>query len=420
MTVSRDLAPGVTAPLPHRALYAAFDRFPSTKGAGVHIGHASGTLFDHAGGGLLYVLGGRGLPPYQLEDHAEPAGAGRGPVEIVRFGDDRPNFLARATAFSSRLAALVDAHGGTLEIAHGRDPWGVRALLRPDRRHRVVYEVNSLPSIELPVAYPALGPATIGKLDALERHCAGRADAVVTVSEVLRERLVAGGVDPDRITLIPNGADVPTGSLPRPDDAPPGPYIAYVGALQRWQGVDVLLRAMTRLADLPDLRLVVLSATPEKRARPHRRLAARLGVDDRIDWRYGLRHDQVPAWLAHATLSVAPLTDCPRNVDQGCCPLKVLESMAAGTPVVASDLPVVRELLSDGEHGRLVPPDRPADLARAIRVLIEHPDRAAAMGVSAQSHVARHLTWRRADDALREVYRGLDGGGSTAGRLAAL
>ena len=60
--------------LRQRALYAAFDRFPSRKGSAVHIDRFARALFEHAGGGLLYVLGGEGLPAYQRE----------GEVEIVR------------------------------------------------------------------------------------------------------------------------------------------------------------------------------------------------------------------------------------------------------------------------------------------------------------------------------------------------
>ncbi len=153
------------------------------------------------------------------------------------------------------------------------------------------------------------------------------------------------------------------------------------------------------------MHLVICSATPPKRARPWQRLAARLGVSDRVDWHFKVPHREVAAWLAHAELSVAPLADCARNVDQGCCPLKLLESMAAGTPVIASDLAVTRELVTDGEHGRLVPPDRPAELARAIRVALEHPARSAAQGAAAQAHVRASLTWEHSRAALRDVYR---------------
>jgi glycosyltransferase involved in cell wall biosynthesis len=73
-------------------------------------------------------------------------------------------------------------------------------------------------------------------------------------------------------------------------------------------------------------------------------------------------------------------------------------------PVVASDLPAVRELVEDGVHGRLVAPDRPGELARAIRVLLDFPERRAQMGRAAQARVAAGLTWRQSTDRLRGLY----------------
>ena len=129
--------------LSHEALYASFDRFPSRKGSAVHIDRFARALFAHAGGGLLYVLGGDGLPPYQRE--AE--------VEIVRFSRPTDNYLERALAFSARLEALLDQDGGALRLAHFRDPWSGMAVVQRDLA--TVYEVNGLPSVELP--YPAPG-----------------------------------------------------------------------------------------------------------------------------------------------------------------------------------------------------------------------------------------------------------------------
>ncbi|WP_245627864.1 glycosyltransferase family 4 protein [Actinomadura oligospora] len=380
----------------HRAAYFAFDLFPSTKGASVHIAEMADELFTHSGGGLLGVTGGGWLPSRQVE----------GAREIVRFGDAVPNLLDRFEAFSAWVAGLVAEHAGTLELVHVRDPWGALPVVSaPDRRYKVVYEVNGLPSIELRHTRPGVPERTLAKIRELERRCLEAADAVIVPSRVNARAVRAYGIPDEKITVVPNGADVPE-PRPRPEDAP-GRYIVYVGALQPWQGLDVLLRAFARLADLPDLRLVVCSSVPPKRAKPLRRLARHLGVEDRVEWRFTVPHAEVAAWLEHAELAVAPLTACARNLDQGCAPLKVLESMAAGTPVVASDLPVVRELMTDREHGRLVPADRPAELARAVRVLLEYPEQARAMGARAREHVARTLTWTDSRARLAEVYRTL-------------
>ncbi|GAA4638592.1 hypothetical protein GCM10023196_096960 [Actinoallomurus vinaceus] len=394
------------APTGVRAAYFAFDRFPSSKGSAVHIGHMAAELFARYDGGLLGVLGGGGLPRYQRE----PGG-----VEIARFGEQIPNLLERAEAFSRWVAAHLEPHRATLRICHVRDPWSALPVVTlPDRGYRVVYEVNGLPSVELAHTRPSVTPATLAKIADLERVCLDRADAVVVPSRVIASALSRRGVPESKLHLVPNGADV-RDTAARPDGAPDR-YLIYVGALQPWQGVDVLLRAFARLADLTDLRLVICSSVPERRARPLRRLAERLGVADRLVWRFTLPHPEVAAWLAGAAVSAAPLTGCARNLDQGCAPLKILESMAAGVPVVASDLPAVRELMTDGEHGRLVAADRPAELARALRVLLEYPDAARAMGDRGRQRVLADLTWSAARARLADVYGLVAGSGAEPGR----
>jgi glycosyltransferase involved in cell wall biosynthesis len=74
---------------------------------------------------------------------------------------------------------------------------------------------------------------------------------------------------------------------------------------------------------------------------------------------------------------------------------------------VASDLPSVREIVTDGQHGRLVRPDRPAELARAIRILLEYPEQRARLGAQARQRIAAGLTWRHATTALADLYRRL-------------
>lgn len=375
------------------SLYAAFDVFPSRKGAAVHIDHFARALFARMGGGLLYVLGDGELPAHQREE---------GGIEVVRHDTPAPNYLARALAFSARLDGLLRHHGAEIELCHFRDIWGGLPLLQPGRRHAALFEVNALPSIELPFAYDRIAPATLAKLRTHEVHCLQQADRIVTPSWVLRARLVSLGVPAEKITVIPNGANLGP-SRPRPPEAPPQ-YLIYFGALQPWQGVDVLLRAFARLADWPDLHLVICASHDSRRVRGLQRLAENLRVVPRVHWHFALPEEALAPWRAHAVLSVAPLTECARNVEQGCAPLKILESMAAGVPVVASDLPAVRELMRDGEHGRLVRPDRPGELARAIRVLLHYPETLREMGRQARERVAREFQWAQMVARLDEVY----------------
>jgi len=378
-----------------RALYAAFDRFPTRKGASTHIARFAPALFEEYGGGLLYVVGDERLPVHQVEDE----------VEIVRFAAPVPNLLERAVAFGTHLGRLLEEAADGLEVCHFRDPWsGVPILERP-HRYSTVFEVNALPSIELPCAFPSIAPRTLDKIRAAESFCLDAADRIVTPSRTTRDFLARRGVPVSKVDVVPNGAD-PVPRLPRPFDAP-DTYLIYFGALQPWQGVDTLLRAFARLADLEELRLVVCGSAHSRAARGAEKLAEKLGLGERVLWRWELPARELEPWLSNALLSVAPLRACSRNVEQGCAPLKVIESLAAGVPVVASDLPPVREIVADGVEGRLVAPDRPADLARAIRVLLHVPGLRDEMARAAREKAARELSWDRSVSLLKGVYRSL-------------
>jgi glycosyltransferase involved in cell wall biosynthesis len=382
--------------LQHQALYASFDRFPSRKGSAVHIDRFARTLFERAGGGLLYVLGGDRLPPYQRE----------GEVEVVRYSRASENYLERALGFSARLEALLDAERASIRVAHFRDPWSGMAVVERDLVR--VYEVNGLPSVELPYLHPRIPPRTLERIAEVEQRCLDAADAVVVPSPVIAAALRRRAVATERLHVIPNGADL-SAPTTRPPDAPDR-YLLYFGALQPWQGLDTALRALARLADLDDLHMVVCASVHRRKAKPYRKLAARLGVAERVHWLFALPEYELAPWREHALASLAPLRDCARNVAQGCAPLKVLESMASGVPVLASDLPVVRELMEDGGQGLLVPPDRPGELARAVRTLLDFPERSAAMGAAGRARVEERFTWSAAVAALDDLYATLEPG----------
>ena len=386
-----------------RALYAAFDRFPTRKGAAIHIDRFARTLFSAAGGGLLYVLGGEGLPPYQQE----------GNIEIVRFSLPVENYLSRALAFGAHLEALLDEVGDNLALCHFRDPWaGIPIVSRP-RRYACVYEVNGLPSIELPQVYPDLDARTLDKIRTDERLCWEAADRIVTPAATIAGNLIRLGCPAEKIVTIPNGADIRP-RPPRPSELPES-YILYLGALQPWQGFEVLLRAFTRLGDFPGLRLVVCVSHPTRAMVRYQRMADNLGLTGRMLWRTALEEAELAPIRAHALASVAPLRECARNLSQGCAPLKILESMADGVAVVASNMPAVREIITDGHDGKLVAADRPAELARALRILIEYPELRARLGGNARRTIEGRLTWDLSLRRLRdEVYRELLGKGDPA------
>lgn len=237
--------------MPHyRSIYASFDQYPSPKGAGTHIREMIEVLFASCREGLLLVPGGGNVP-------AEEVGSG---YVIRRHTFSATNFLDRVVEFSGFIKGAVRPVVQSLTLCHFRDPWSGIPLIElfeeeGGQRPGLVYEVNGLPSIELPYHYPALSSDTLGKIRRLEEVCWERADIIITPACAIRDNLVRLGCREDKIIVIPNGAFSMTEgdlrSMQRPAGAPDR-YILYFGTIQSWQGTEDLLRAFSLLRDLPN------------------------------------------------------------------------------------------------------------------------------------------------------------------------
>lgn len=229
------------------------------------------------------------------------------------------------------------------------------------------------------------------------------ADAVVAISEGVRAALVASGVRPERIVVVPSGVDLGrfTTAAARRDlerlrlDVGPGEIVlAAVGALEHRKGHDVLLDAVAMLPDLP-LRVFcagtgTLAATLAARHRA-------LGLGRRVQW-LGQLHD-VTGLLAAADAVVMP----SRHEGLG---VAALEAMAAARPVIATRVGGLPEVVGD-DAGILVPPEDAPALARAIARLAGDPQLARALGEAGRARVAARFTVEAMATATRAVYRRL-------------
>jgi len=188
--------------------------------------------------------------------------------------------------------------------------------------------------------------------------------------------LAALGVDPDRITVIPNG--IPLDRY-RPDGKeaeeglrrrlglePDAGFFLFVGRLVEQKGVRFLLEAARLvLRDHPSARFVIAGEGP-LRARSVQS-CAEMGIGGSVTFAGWLPHDDLIAAYCSSTAVLAP------SLWEG-MPLVVLEAAACGRPVIASDIPGITMLVEDGRTGLLVPPRRPDELARAVSSLIDRPE----------------------------------------------
>lgn len=222
---------------------------------------------------------------------------------------------------------------------------------------------------------------------AIESGVLAAADRIFAVSEEVRNALAEAGAPRSKVDVLPNGVDprkfpARTGQGGRPLT------IGFCGSLKPWHGVEVLVEGFRRALDELDersLRLEVVGDGPAARTLD----GAALPEGSLV--RHGaLPHRAARRVMASWDVGVAPYLPLPRFYFS---PLKVLEYLATGLCVVASDLGQIRALLRDGEAGVLVPPGDAAALARALVSLVGDPARASALGARGRAHVLSSYTW---------------------------
>ncbi len=191
------------------------------------------------------------------------------------------------------------------------------------------------------------------------------ADGIATITTALQECVRERFRPRVPMRVIPDGFD--DGIFVRAGNA--GPVrLVYMGQFYEWKGVDVLIRALARLPDLSALIIGGSEASDPRRLELQAR-AVREGVANRIEWPGYLPPRAIPARLRSSDIAILP-TRAVHGEEISASPLKLFEYMACGLPVVASDLPSIRDVIRDGENGLLFRDGDPDSLAAAVRRLL--------------------------------------------------
>ncbi|GIU93845.1 MAG: glycosyl transferase family 1 [Gaiellaceae bacterium] len=254
-----------------------------------------------------------------------------------------------------------------------------------------------------------------GDLDAFQRHEGGvrvralrvarnralrRVDRLVCPSSYLASLAVTWGVPEGRIVVLPNPApalpELPSRAAARERLELSGPTLAFAGRITRQKALEVALGALARVEGVA---LVVAGDGPElEEARAE---AQRLRLDDRVRFLGALDRQGVLTLFRAADASL--ISSTWENF-----PHTVVESLAVGTPVVATAVGGVAEIVRDGENGLLAPPGDVEALARAIRRIVADPmlrERLAACAPASVAELAPERVYGRLEEILREAAR---------------
>ena len=326
--------------------------------------------------------------------------------------------VAGIRSLERRLEEVVGRERPDLLHAHSPSLNG-EAALRVGRRHGlpVVYECRAF----WEDAAVDHGTAREGGLryrltKAHETRIFRAADAVTCICEGLRGDILGRGVEPDKVTVIPNAVDIEAFDVERRRDQAlaaelgiaDAPVIGFIGSFYAYEGLALALDALVLLrARMPQVRLLLVGGGPQEanlRAR-----VGQLGLAGATVFAGRVPHSEVSRYYDLVDAFVYPrlsmrLTDLVT-------PLKPLEAMAQGRLVVASDVGGHRELIRDGETGVLFRAGDAGALADAVFGLFANRERWPGLQASGRRFVEQDRNWEASVARYEPVYRRLLGAG---------
>ncbi len=226
--------------------------------------------------------------------------------------------------------------------------------------------------------------------------------AFTAVSQRMVRQLITLGAPAERVHYIPTGVLLPAepGVRDRSGDAP---RLLAIGRLTAKKGFAVALEALRLLqTSLPGTRLMLIGDGPQRSALHAQ--AHRDGLEPYVEFCGALPHHATLAALQHADLLLAPSQTAPDGDAEG-APVVLMEALARGVPVVATNHAAIPEVVPDGIAGRLVAERDAAALAAAVVDLWQQPALRHAMGRAGREHVARQFDLRRSAAQLDALYR---------------
>ncbi|MEW2356986.1 glycosyltransferase family 4 protein [Spirillospora sp. NPDC029432] len=389
---------------------------PHCGGQGVYLRHLSRELVDL--GHSVEVLSGQPYPEldrdeirltkipsldlYRDEDpFRNPAlGEFRDWIDVLEYAHMRTGGFPEPLTFSLRVLRELRRRRRDFDVAHDNQVLGLGNLGIGRLGLPLVTSIHHPISVDRRIELEAakgvrqhLGKRRWYGFVTMQSQVARRIGPVLTVSESSKVDIVKDfRVDPRDIEILPLGVDTrifhPRGGRV------PGRIVAMASADAPIKGVDVLLRAVAKVATERDVHVVVVSKPKDDG--PTAKLVRELALGDRVRFVSGITDDELGDLLASAETAVVP------SRYEGFS-LPAVEHMASGTPLVASRAGALPEVV--GDAGILVEPGDVEELAATLRRLHDSPAERARMSEAGLARVESRFAWPAVAQATVAHYR---------------
>lgn len=388
-----------------------------TKGGSIHMREIVNTLYDQ----------GYEMSVVANADGAENSGGSPiGIRNLPQLGEDRFISMIRELAGNDRISTemmefyrnkLLEEFLIELDTEEAFDYVYERYSLfniaglrfAQQRGLPFVLEVNA-PLIDEASRYRSLVLIDLAKV--VEEYLFGNADHIITVSAELKE-YVSKIAPQARVTVVPNGVRVEhfqdTGVSDHDDglaDLDSSDFIiGFVGSLKPWHGVEILIDSFAEFVSSYKKSRLLIIGGDKRLIRRFKKEYHKQGLDGKVVFTGAVPYEKIPSLLQKTDVLVAPYPDLQ---DFYFSALKIFEYMAAGKPIIASDIGQIASILKNQETAMLVPPGDGKELHDAIVRLKKDPGLRSKLGENALSEVRQKHTWGQRVEIISKILEGLE------------
>lgn len=227
----------------------------------------------------------------------------------------------------------------------------------------------------------------------IDRYVFQKADAIIVVSEFLKERIVELGIDGKKVHVIPNAADELL-FVPRGDNTmlknkfsinPSTTVIGFIGWFVPWHNLEMLIKVFSKICRDKDMMLMLVGDGVLKDK--FKALIAEYGIDQKVLFPGAVNYRQIPEYIDAMDICVIPGSNVYRS------PIKLFEYMIMGKPVIAPRYKPIEEIVCDQENGLIFTPNDERSLEEQIRLVVEDKTKRDAIGKRARTTILQKHLW---------------------------
>lgn len=325
---------------------------------------------------------------------------------FTRIGSEeyfRRNIQAVTQVLEQKNPAIVHASSNHIN--------GIAACIAGEKLGLpVIYEVRGLWDITRGSAIPNyMNSDKYQQSMRMELDVCHRANHVCTITVALKDFLIDQGINEQKITVLPNGVDLEKFKVREPDPElmmslglTGKVVIGYVGSMQQYEGLDLLLQAISLVREKTRVDFHFLAVGDGSEIDTLKKMAIDLNINDIVTFAGRVPHNDVADY--YSLIHVCPFPRKDQLVCQLVSPLKPFEAMAMGKAVVSSDVAALRESIEPGVNGLLHKADDVDSLCFELLRLIDNPELAKTLGDGGRAWVKQHRSWETLTEKLIAVY----------------